>query len=142
MVQDSAAQGATGCEQFLKRGVAVAEALCFVEQWNRRNQSQGKPLISFCDISQSVTRMPCSTLESEAGLFRVSEGLSESQGGADHLTERTALEHDKIPPADWPGARACKLQRRARRGGAFAAGVVQWRSLQLARSGAHARTTR
>ncbi|CAL1140417.1 unnamed protein product [Cladocopium goreaui] len=41
------------------------EAVCFVEEWNRERRGKGEPLISFVDISQTVTRMAQSTEDSK-----------------------------------------------------------------------------
>lgn len=39
----------------------LLQAVCFVEEWNRERRGKGEPLISFVDISQTVTRMAQST---------------------------------------------------------------------------------
>ena len=43
----------------------LLQAVCFVEEWNRERRGKGEPLISFVDISQTVTRMAQSTEDSK-----------------------------------------------------------------------------
>ena len=45
---------------------SLAEAVCFVEAWNRTREARHEPLIQYVDISQTVTRMAQSTTESKA----------------------------------------------------------------------------